>query len=421
MSSPPQEEREQLLLRFQADAAPELRARLQQVRQEFEAEVAGSAVVVEAAGDTKKKGKKKPDGLRPLHLRLINACKGLEPKSSKKKPGLEAQSGQLEEKHNKALKAERAASQVQLKQAQSDAHVSNKLELVRRHLLACEPVGRNWAGWVDLAVEVVRVAPREFEQGNWAKNWVGCEKTCKCKEVGLMKRRELCSFHALPWRVRVHALLVSYRQLTARVEDWDGAQLMYLLSSGLFPTQVHAAALTLLSGCRNKLMHQDLELDQDVAYQAMSALLEALNVPGAREQLAAHKEQNASFWPARNSYEEHLQARQRADWLTKIQWKAMEGLLEERGRWLVEGHASCGKTFLLVKHASCLLWEACHSSIPRPGTGVAAGWDVVVLCHSRLLQLDIARCGGFAVRDIDVAHRHHHHPPPLSLCVYEYV
>jgi len=103
--------------------------------------------------------------------------------------------------------------------------------------------------------------------------------------------------------------------------------------------------------------------------------------------LEQHKKANEAFWPARNTLEQLLQGGLRANYLTKhflteAQFSVFQAVLdrpEGKRRLNLQGHPSCGKTFILVRMAVRELLEG-------PGSQ-----RVLLLSQSRGLQAETAK------------------------------
>jgi hypothetical protein len=104
----------------------------------------------------------------------------------------------------------------------------------------------------------------------------------------------------------------------------------------------------------------------------------------------------AAFWPARNKFEELLQAEKRAKFLIDQQYATFEAIRRsyiDSPRLNLPGHPSCGKTFLLVRLAA-------------ERAMLEGSQRILLLSHSPLLQPHIAR-SGCAAGGWPVAHMAH--------------
>ena len=173
--------------------------------------------------------------------------------------------------------------------------------------------------------------------------------------------------------------------MAASTQFWDPRMMLMALLSRLFDDPINLAAKALSTGVvtANNIFHMDLKLDHATAYERMGQLLDRLGAPDAKQQLADHARAGDSFFPARNTFAKLLQAEKRAKFLTDQQYATFEAIRRsniDTPRLTLQGHPSCGKTFLLVRLAA---ERAMQEGSQR----------ILLLSHSPLLQQHIARSG----------------------------
>ena len=201
---------------------------------------------------------------------------------------------------------------------------------------------------------------------------------------------------------------------------WDVRGLLMCAQTSRFSAQVRAQAKLLVKETANNVMHIDLKLDHEQAYNEMATLLTLLDSQAGAESAAvaalrAHQRANDAFWPAQDSLKREVeQHTKRADYLTsKYLTDQQFGFYQEfvlsgddsLRRCVIEGPPSCGKTFILIK-------AAIHFALGTSNSSGASGGRIVLIAHSPLLQRDMLRSRLSLSLSPSHTHTHTHTPPP---------